>query len=125
MEIFNFQSKFLNFKGVSPRNQRQNPKKCKIIEFHDMMKGGIIKYISRHTLSKFLSVDGKFQFLVEILEFKGANPRNQRQNPKKIKIIEFHFLMKGGIIQYISRPTMSKKFSVDGNFQFLVKILEI
>ena len=44
-------------------------KKIEIIEFHGMMMGGIIQYISRHSLSKFLSVDENFQFLVEILEF--------------------------------------------------------
>ena len=59
----------MNFKGVIPRNQRQNKQKIKIIEFHVMMKGDIIQYISRHTLSQLLSVDGNFQFLVEILEF--------------------------------------------------------
>ena len=41
MEIFNFFSKFLGFKGYSPRNEWQNPKKSRIPELHGMIKGGI------------------------------------------------------------------------------------
>ena len=35
-----FLSKFLSFKSVSPRNERQNPKKIKILEFGGMKKKG-------------------------------------------------------------------------------------
>src|ERR1044072_24032 len=36
-----FLSKFLSFKSVSPRNERQKPYKIKILEFEGMMQKGI------------------------------------------------------------------------------------
>ena len=51
-------------------------KKIEIIEFHGMMMGGIIQYISIQTSSKLLSFDGNFQILVKFLSFKGVGLRN-------------------------------------------------
>ena len=50
-----------------------------------MIMGGVIEYISRHTLFKFFRVDENSQFLVEILGFKSVNPRIKKQNPKNLK----------------------------------------
>ena len=44
-----------------------------------------------------LSVGGNFNFLSKFLSFKGVSPRNERQNPKKIKTPKFWVLMKKGI----------------------------
>jgi len=38
---FKFLSKFLSYKGVSHRNEGQNPKTITILEFLVMKKGGI------------------------------------------------------------------------------------
>ena len=40
LEILNFLSNFLSFKGVSPRNEGLHPKNIKILEFLGMPKGG-------------------------------------------------------------------------------------
>ena len=40
VEVFNFMSKFSNFKGVSPRNKWRNTKKIEIFDFNGMMERG-------------------------------------------------------------------------------------
>ena len=69
VKILNFLSKFLSFKGVSPRNEWRNPKNNKMFEFDGMMKWGIIYTISGWALCKYLSVSENFNFFVEIFEF--------------------------------------------------------
>jgi len=49
VEVFNFLSKFSNFKGVSPRNKWRNPKKVKIFDFNGMKKRGNNYYFSGST----------------------------------------------------------------------------
>ena len=41
IKFFNFWSKFLDFKGYSPQNERQNLKKVKFFEFLGVIKEGI------------------------------------------------------------------------------------
>jgi hypothetical protein len=69
IRIFNFWSKFVSFKGVSPTNEWQNAKNIKIHEFLVLMKEGINKTLSGWIWCKIFSVDENFQFLVEIPEF--------------------------------------------------------
>ena len=69
MEIFKFLSKFLSFKGVSPRNEGQNSIKWKILVLWGMMKGGKDYNLELGIICKVLSVGGNFKFFVEILEF--------------------------------------------------------
>ena len=65
----------MGFKGYSPQNEWQNPKKkIKIPEFHGMIKGGIDYNFQGWIMCKSLGVDGNFQFFVEILGFKGYKP---------------------------------------------------
>ena len=52
-----------------PRNEGQNQKNIKIIDFYGMKKGRINYTFSRGVMCKFLSVDVFFQFYVEILDF--------------------------------------------------------
>ena len=68
-EIFNFWTKFLSFKGVSPRNEWRTPKKLKFFDFEFVMKGGINTTLSGWTLWKNLNGGENFQILDEILEF--------------------------------------------------------
>ena len=66
---FQFFSKFLSFKGVSPRNEGQNLKKLEILEIWGVMKGVIYHTLSWWIMFKFLSVGWNFQIFVEILDF--------------------------------------------------------
>ena len=68
VKILIFLSKFLSFKGVSPRNEWRIPKK-KILEFYGIIKWGIIYSFSGWTLGKYLSASEKIYFFVEILGF--------------------------------------------------------
>ena len=60
-------SKFLNFKGVSPRKKGRNPKKN--LKFSWCDEGCINLTFSSWTMCKILSVVGNIQFFVEILTF--------------------------------------------------------
>ena len=46
-EVFNFLTKFLNFKGASARNESRNLKKIKIFKFLGMIIGDIIIHDSQ------------------------------------------------------------------------------
>ena len=69
IRILNFWSKFVSFKGVSPRNEWHNAKNIKIHEFLVLMKEVINKTLSGWIWCKKFGVDENFQFLVEIPEF--------------------------------------------------------
>ena len=69
LEIFNFWSKFLNFKGVAHENSVESQKKIKIFHFQGMMKGPIIYTFAVWVLCKILRVVGNFEFLVELHKF--------------------------------------------------------
>ena len=66
---FNFLSKFVSFKGVSPRHEGQNLKKLEILEFWGVMKVGIDYNLYIWIICKVLSVCGNIQFFVNIFEF--------------------------------------------------------
>ena len=68
-EIFNFWTKFLSFKDVSPRNEWRNPKILKNFNFQCVMNGGINKTFPGWTSLNILRDEGNFQDLDEILEF--------------------------------------------------------
>ena len=52
LEIFNFWSKFMSFKGVSPRKEWRNPKNLKILIFLAWRKGILIKMLRMNVVQK-------------------------------------------------------------------------
>ena len=96
MKVFNFWSKFLNFKGVCPRNKCQNFKKSSILNFNGMMKRGHNNFFSIEASRKKLSGGEIFNFGRNFSNFKGVSPRNESRNSRKIKIFNFNGMMKRG-----------------------------
>src|ERR1044072_3785420 len=78
LEIFNFWSKFLNFKGVSPRKKIDKSKiKFKILKFHCMMMDVLMKHSQDELCEIFLVLLEIFEFWSKFLNFKGVSPRKK------------------------------------------------
>ena len=96
MEISIFQSKFSIFKGVSPRNVRQNKKKYKNfqVSWYDDWRPYINIILMK--IVQFIWCRWKISFFGQNSRFlKVLAHEMSYEIQKKIKIFEFHGMMKG------------------------------
>ena len=84
LEIFKFLSKFLGFKGVSPRKKvAKTKKKLKSLNFMVWWRDVLIKHSQDELCAKFCVLLEIFKFWTKFLSFKGVSPRQNWRNPKK------------------------------------------
>src|ERR1044072_1198429 len=78
MEIFNFLSKFLGFKGYSPRNEGQTPKKkLEFPNFIEYLREVLIIISKDEHCAKVWVLIKNFNFLSKFFGFKGYSQRNE------------------------------------------------
>ena len=124
LKIFNFWSKFLILKGVSPRNKWLNPKKLKFSSLMVWWREVLIKVSNNEWFSTFWVLMEIFNFWPKILNFKGVSPRNERQNRKKKYFLMFMEWWKEVLIKLSNNDQFANFISVVGNFQLFAEILE-